>query len=168
MATFHAYYTIEIVDVNGDVATTRMPFQAVDAGTVAGLHTGATNFGAALLACSNGKGIKTSMTILYDEAQLIVGTTPPTNAEYSSVTDGARLQFSNNTGERSSLTIPAPLESDFGAASNVVDPTDANVAALIAFWQANAADPAGVHYNLYKGGIKVGRRARSRRSSLVP
>lgn len=168
MASFDAHYTLEYVDVNGDTATVRMPFQAGDAGTIAGIHTNGSALQAVVDACTNAKNISLSVTVLFNKAHLIVGTTPPNDAEYSSVTDGARLQFGNSLGERNSVTIPAPLESDFGASSNVVDSTDANVAALIAFWQANAANPSNTLFNLYSGGIKVGRRARIRRSSLVP
>src|ERR1041384_4194978 len=48
----------------------------------------------------------------------------------------------NGNGERGSLTIPAPLESVFGAASNVVDSTNANVAALIALIEADMVGPS--------------------------
>lgn len=168
MANFNAKYTVEIVDVNGDHSITTMPVLHADTTTVAQMQTDSAGFGGAVIACSNGKVIKRSVTLLFDEAQLIVGTTPPTDAEYSSVTDGARLQFSNAEGQRYSLTVPAPLETDFGAASNVVDSTDTNVAALIAFIVAHATSPANFLFNLYKGGVKVGKGARRRRSSLVP
>ena len=168
MANYMAHHHFTIVDVNGDQATVTVPQQTPDSRTVAILATANAAIGTAILACSNGKTIQRSVTILLDEAQLIVGTTPPTNAEYSSVTDGARLQFANNIGERYAMTVPAPLESDFGAASNVVNPTDANVAALITTITADATGKSGTTLNLYKGGIKVGKRARTRRSALVP
>jgi hypothetical protein len=168
MANYPARYTIEVVDVNGDVAITTMPTLHGDANTVAQMATESGLFNTALAATTNSKVIKRSVTILFDEAQLVVGSSPPNNAEYSSVTDGARLQFSNNLGERYSMTVPAPLESDFGTSSNVVNSADTNVAALISFIISHATNQAGTLFNLYKGGIKVGRRARRRRSSLVP
>lgn len=168
MANYTGYYEYEFVDINGDTANVRVPFFTGDARTVAQMATTANAIGAALDACTNAKAVRVGFSFLIVEAQLIVGTTPPNNAEYSSVTDGARLQFANGVGSRTSLTVPAPLESDFGASSNVVDSTNANVAALIAEIQIAASDKGGNVFNLYKGGIKVGRRARRRRSSLVP
>lgn len=168
MANYIAHHVFEYVDVNGDTAVVRVPQQMPDSRTLAIAATANAAIGSAITACTNAKNIKRSFTVLLDEAQLIVGTTPPTNAEYSSVTDGAKLQFSNNLGDRYSLTVPAPLESDFGASSNVVDSTNANVAALITTITADATTSSGAALNLYKGGIKVGKRARRRRSSLVP
>jgi hypothetical protein len=168
VATYNLEYVFEFVDVNGDTANVRIPSNQGDARTIAQLATTAGALGAAITACSNAKGIRTGVNILFTEAQLIVGTAPPTNAEYSSVTDGARLQFANGVGSRAAITIPAPLEADFGSSSNVVDSTNANIAALITAYAADASDKGGVAFNLYKGGIKVGKRARRRRSSLVP
>lgn len=168
MANYPAEYLFTIVDVNGDQANVRIHTLQADTRTFAQMVTTTNTLATALIACSNGKIIRQGFSVLVNEAQLIVGTTPPTDAEYSSVTDGARLQFANALGERGSLTIPAPLEADFGAASNVVDPTNANVAALIALLQTDMVGDSGTALNLYKGGIKVGRRARRRRSSLVP
>ncbi len=168
MANYTFEYTYEYVDVNGDIATMRIPSFTGDSRTLAQLATTSAAIGTAINACTNGKAIRTGVSVLFIEAQLIVGTAPPTNAEYSSVTDGARLQFANGVGSRMSLTIPAPLESDFGGTSNVVDSTGANIGALIAIIEADAADKGGNLFNLYKGGIKVGRRARRRRSALVP
>lgn len=168
MANYYVEYEYQIVDVNGDTALTRVPSLQVDSLTVAQLVTKSGAIGAVLAACTNGKVIRTSASIGIVTAQFIVGTAPPTNAEYSSVTDGARLNFANGTGSRMSLTIPAPLESDFGTASNVVNPADGNIAPLIAEIASAATDRGGTLFNLYKGGVKVGRRARLRRSALVP
>jgi hypothetical protein len=168
MANYYVEYEFQIVDVNGDTALTRVPSLQVDTVTLAAMITKSNAIGAALIACSNGKTVRTSISITNITAQLIVGSAPPTNAEYSSVTDGARLNFANGTGARMSLTVPAPLESDFGPSSNVVNPLDTNVAALIGEIASTATDRGGTLFNLYKGGIKVGKRARLRRSSLVP
>lgn len=168
MAIFKSSYHYTIVDVNGDTANVTLESSESDMGVVGDIVTNANTFGAALIAASNGKIIKQSWSFVILEAHLIVGTTPPTNAEYSSVTDGARLTFSNSLGERSALTVPAPKESDFGASSNVVDSTNTNVAALIAAYIALATDASNNPINLYQGGIKVGRRARRRRNARVP
>ena len=169
MANYTVEQTFEIVDVNGDTANVRVPSLQADTRTIAQAQTTNAAIAAALIACSNGKIIRRGYSVQFDEAQFIVGTTPPTNAEYSSVTDGARLQFANALGERMSLTVPAPLEADFGTSSNVVDSTDVNVAALIALITGGAATgKSGTAFNLYKGGIKTGRGARRRRTSLIP
>jgi hypothetical protein len=159
----------EIVDINGDHAECSMPISlAHDAttDTVTGLLG---TFAGLVAAATNGKIIKQSYSVLFSKAQLIVGTAPPNNAEYSSVTDGARMQFANTDGSRGALTIPAPLEALFGVSSNVIDSTQAQVAPLIAFYVANAhATASGPLLNLYKGGVKTGKGTRRRRSALVP
>ena len=168
MANYRTQYDFEVVDVNGDTANIRIQTLQPDTRTFAQMVTTTGALATAIIACSNGKIIRQGFSVLVNEAQFLVGTSPPTNAEYSSVTDGARLQFANSLGERGSITVPAPLETDFGSASNVVDSLDTNVAALIALLQASMVGASGTALNLYKGGIKVGRRARVRRSALVP
>lgn len=171
MALVPVRYHVQITDVNGDTAVTSFQSRADDgvgntdlAAIVATLNTFATD----VAAVTNGKITEKSFTVLVDKAQYLVGTSPPADNKYPSVTDGARIQFANAQGERTSLTIPAPIEAVFGALSMVVDSTQTNMATLIAFIKANAEDVNGNLLNLYKGGIKVGKRARRRRSALVP
>lgn len=168
MANYKIRQTFQIVDVNGDIASLEVPSVQPDTRTLAQAQSTNALLAAALTACSNGKVTRRGYSVMFDEAQYIVGTAPPTNAEYSSVTDGARLQFSNNLAERYALTVPAPLESVFGASTNIVDSTNANVAALIALIQTAASGASATLFNLYKGGTKVGRGARVRRTSLIP
>jgi len=168
MARYNGEFALEIVDVNGDTAHATMPINVSDAAVLSDLVTQSATFASDLIACSNGKVIRQRVSFLLDEAQYIIGTTPPSDNKYPSVTDGARIQFSNAGGSRSSLTIPAPLEAVFGAGSMVVDPTQAQVAALLTFYKGLASDRAGNLFNLYKGGVKVGRGARIRRTSLRP
>jgi hypothetical protein len=168
MANYKGAYTFEIVDVNGDHAVMRIPTLQIDTRTLAQLATTSSAIGATIVAMTNGKVVKTGITFDFVTAQFLVGTAPPTNAEYSSVTDGARLQFSNSLRERLSSTVPAPREALFGAASNVVDSTQADVAAFIAEIAAAATGASGTAFNLYEGGVKTGRGARRRRTSLIP
>lgn len=169
MALKPVRHFLEVVDVNGDHSLVSYPTTADDATTtLANLETASTNFAAAVAACTNSLVVKRSFSMLLDEAHLVVGSSPPNNAIWPSVTDGARLTFKNNKGERFSLTIPAPLATDFGAGSNVVDSTDPNIDALITLLQVQAMNPNGTAYNLYDGGAKTGKRARRRRNNLVP
>jgi hypothetical protein len=168
MANYKGAYTFEIVDINGDVATMRIPSLQVDTRTIAQNATASAALGAAIVALTNGKVIKTGVSFDFVTAQYLVGSTPPTNAEYSSVTDGARLQFSNSLRERMSTTIPAPLEHVFGTNTNIVDSTQADVATFIGLIAADAVGASGTTFNLYEGGVKTGRGARKRRTSLIP
>jgi len=168
MANYKGYYTFEYVDINGDTATTRIPTLQVDTRTLAQLVTTSNTLGAGINLLTNAKAIKTGFAFEVVTAQYIVGSSPPNNAEYSTVTDGARLQFSNSLRERFAMTVPAPLEHVFGALSNIVDSTQTDVAALIALIAADAVGASGTAFNLYEGGVKTGRGARRRRSSLIP
>ncbi len=168
MASYEGHLEVQITDINGDVAQVRMPVAFADTKTLAQINTEVGTFATNVGAVSNGLVTLKGFSVKFAEAAYVVGVSPPANTEYSSVTDGARLQFADTAGGRSSITIPAPLESMFGTASNVVNPLDANTALLIAFFAANAGSLSGLNYTLYKGGIKVGRRARRRRSALIP
>jgi hypothetical protein len=168
MADYRGFWSYEYVDVNGDTAMMRLPFNLVDTKTIANIVTSSAALGALIDPLTNAKNIKVSASIDILTAQLLVGTTPPNNAEYSSVVDGARLQFSNSVRERMSSTIPAPLESIFGASSNIVDMTNTDVAAFIAGVAAQCAGGSLNSFNLYEGGVKVGRGARRRRNPRVP
>lgn len=168
MTNYKGTYDFQVTDFNGDVATVRFPVISSGTATIANLVTNAGTLETALAAATNGKVTRQGFSVLFNEAQYLVGTAPPNNAEYSSVTDGARLQFADGGGERMSVTIPAPLEALFGANSNVVDSTQTDVAAIIAAVASICNSLSGSFFNLYKGGIKVGKRARRRRSPLIP
>lgn len=164
MANFRIRYVQQVADIDGQVATTSFEATSPDSTTVAQLITKLNAFGAALAPATNGKVVRTSVSILGMEAQLIPGTPPPTDAIYPSVTDGARINFSNSQGATGHLTIPAPTEGTFLAAPqrDFVDPAG-DAAALIAFIQTSATDTGQNYLNLYQGGIKTGRGARRRR-----
>ena len=165
MATFGVRYHITVTDIDGNEAQTGFPSGAqADTATIADLVAISDTFNTNLAAATNGKVTQRSITIFVDEAQLIPGTPPPADAVYPTVTDGARLNFSNNKAARFHLTIPAPKESVFLAAPqrNYVDPAG-SAAALIAQLKTDASDVGDEAFNLYQGGIKVGRGARVRR-----
>jgi len=168
MAAYNMEFVYTVVDINGDVAVVRVRRNDGDARTLAQLATTNAALEAGLAAMTNGKVIRQGVNVLFNEAQFLVGTTPPVNAEFSTVTDGAKFSFANGNGERTSTTIPAPIEALFGANSNVIDSTQTQAAAWIALIAADSNAPSGAAYNLYKGGIKVGKRARIRRTSLIP
>lgn len=164
MATYLFHYEVEIGDVDGNVANTSLRAAVVDTVTVAQLATEVATFAADVQAASNGKVIRQGVSILFNEAQILPGATPPTDAVYPTVTDGARLNFSNGGGVTAHMTVPAPTEATFLPAPqrNYVDPAG-DASALIAFVKAHATDIAGTPLNLYQGGIKVGRGAPKRR-----
>lgn len=161
MATYTVYYDIQVTDAFGDTANVRLQTTTVDTATIAARVTDAQTLASDIAACTNGKVTSIGFSVLVSKAQISAGTAPPpANATYPSVTDGARLSFANSAGERRSITIPAPLLSDFKTNSNTVNPDDANVSALIsqveAFFDLDGAT------NLYEGGVKVSHHARRR------
>jgi hypothetical protein len=162
MATYDVTFDVQLTDINGNSATTEFAlYGEPDTGTIATWATAALAFAGLVGATTNAKVTRVGLSVLFLKAQISAGTAPPpTSAIYPSVTDGARLQFGSSTGVRRSLTIPAPLLTDFKPSSNVVNPADANIAALIA--SATALGTAPYVTNLYEGGAKVGRGARRR------
>lgn len=168
MANYNIRLKVQITDINGDVAEATFPMHTSDASTLALVVTSLGTMATSLAALTNGKVTRQSFSVLVNEAQYLVGTTPPTNAEYSSVTDGARLSFADGSGERMAVTIPAPIEALFGTNSNVVDSTVSAVSTFIGDVAANCGSTSGVAFNLYKGGIKVGRHSRKRVTKLIP
>jgi hypothetical protein len=168
MAKFAVRLYFQVTDINGDVADVSVPTFVPDTNTIANLQATAATLAGDISSLTNGKITKQSFSVLLDEAQYVVGSAPPNNAEYSSVTDGAKLSFGNAAGERTSLTIPAPIEAMFGANSNVVDTTSALVGALITSMETIPVSPSSTAYNLYKGGVKTGRGSRRRATRLIP
>jgi hypothetical protein len=169
MARYNIHFVYTVTDINGDSAVVRVPTNVPDTITLAALVVDTLAIEALLVPLTNGKITRGGISVLQGVSAIVVGATPPNNAEYSSVTDGARLQFADVSGERTAVTIPAPLEHVFGASSNVVDSTQTDVNAFIGYVTTNSVPPSGSgSYAFYKGGIKVGKRARRRRSALVP
>lgn len=161
MASYEVFFDIQITDVNGDSATTRLRSLYPDTTTIAGLATTAAANVGVVAACTNGKVTSSAIYILFNKSQISAGTAPPpASATYPSVTDGARLSFSNSNGLGRNVTIPAPLLTDFVAGTNTVNPGDTNVSALIT--QVIALADIDGSTNLYEGGVKVGRHSRRR------
>jgi len=165
MTAYRIHFTQTVADIDGNLANVRVGFGNVDdTTTLAMLATSAASFGSAVGSATNGKAIRGGIEVLLFEAQILPGSTPPTDATYPSVTDGARLNFSNSAGSAGHITIPAPKENVFLAAPqrDFVDPAG-SASGLITYMKANASDVGGNLLNLYQGGIKVGRGARKRR-----
>jgi hypothetical protein len=158
----------QVTDVNGDTAEVSVPTYVPDTNTLANLASSSATFATDIAALTNGKITRRSIGVLLDEAQYIVGTAPPNDAEYSSVTDGARMQFASGSGAKTAVTIPAPVEAVFGTNSNVVDSTVTPVAAFITSMETIPVSPSGGAYTLYKGGVKTGRGSRKRATRLIP
>jgi hypothetical protein len=165
MANYLVEHTATIADVDGQLATTRFRVRVADTVTLAVLNTTQASFLTAVAAMTNGKVVQSSVSALLDRAQILPGSTPPTDAVYPNVTDGARLNFASADGSVGHITIPAPTETTFLAAPNrdFVDPAG-DASGLIAFLKTNMSDAGGTFLNLYQGGIKTGKSARRRRS----
>jgi hypothetical protein len=168
MANYRGRYEFQVVDINGDTAQVSLPIFVPDTTTVASMVTGMGVLVTDIAALTNGKVTRQGLSLFINEAQYIVGTAPPNNAEYSSVTDGAKLSFADGGGDRMSVTIPAPVEAVFGANSNVVDSTVSAVATFISDVAAHCFASSGGAFNLYKGGVKVGKHSRRRITKLIP
>lgn len=82
----------------------------------------------------------------------------PTSAQYHLVTDIAVLVFATIPGTTVTLVIPGPLATTFGPSSNVVNPLDPNVAAMIAACIGNLSDLGGNVATAYVSGVKSSRR----------
>jgi len=114
---------------------------------------GLATYEAAIQACSNGvlqfstNGIPT------------ISTASPAVGQYDLVQDLAVLIFATVPGSTVRVTIPAPQASIFGPSSNVVDPANPTVAALITAVIGTLGDAAGNAVTAYVSGIKVSRRA---------
>jgi hypothetical protein len=83
----------------------------------------------------------------------------PTAAQYHLVTDIAVLIFATSVPSSTiNLVIPGPLATTFGPSSNVVNPLDPTVAALIAACIGNLSDLSGNVAIAYVSGVKSSRR----------
>jgi len=161
LASFNGHYDIQVTDVNGDNATIKVERFFSDSVNVSVYEAELATLVANIAACTNGKVTSTALYIGFNKAQISAATAPPpASSVYPSVTDGARLSFANSGGGRRSITIPAPLLTDFKTGSNTVNPSDTNISALIADIEGLAGIDGTT--NLYEGGVKTGRHARKR------
>ena len=88
---------------------------------------------------------------------LISGGSPATGL-YQYVQDVAVLVFQTVPGTTVRVVVPAPLSTTFGPDSNIVDPTDTNVSAIIAAVTGVLCDAGGNVVTSYISGIKTSRR----------
>jgi hypothetical protein len=106
---------------------------------------------AALQAASNAN-------LLYATAgNPVVGTVTPADSLYPSVQDIAQLVFITTALTQVPLVIPAPLASAFGAGGQTVDPSDPNIAAVIAAATGVLADQSGNIVTAFVSGAKSSR-----------
>lgn len=168
MASYQTQIGLTLTDANGDTAQMRFPLGEVDdtttMTTLAGQVTALLTALGAPGTITNAKVTSATVSFLYEKA----GPTGAVDAEYSRVSNGARLNFLNSGGGRGTTTIPAPIAAIFGAAPNedVVDPTSA-VSAFIAWYIAHV-DGNGSVLNIYNGGVAVGKHARRRAQHKIP
>jgi hypothetical protein len=168
MARYAVHYVLELQDINGDRAVMRFPSLSVaDTVTIATLVTNVASFSSALGVpgvVTNAKVVGESVTILaqdFDPRSAPL----PIDAEFPSVADKARLQFSTPTGNRMSSSIPAPIEGIFHAppSDDTVDPASA-VSGLITTIAAATGDAGNTGYTIYLGGVRQKQRARRRKT----
>ena len=167
MADYAVAHTLTLTDANGDTAKMKIDQGlVVDSTTVAQLISQTDALITALGApgvITNAKVTSATITILKEKAS----PTGALNSEYSSVTDGARLNFVSSGTNKWVTTIPAPVPACFGATPNeeVVDPTGPLAAWITAF--ESVVLGIGVANPVYNGGVKVGRHARRRAQHKV-
>ena len=87
-----------------------------------------------------------------------IGATTPGATQYHLVADIAVQIFATIPGTTIQVVVPGPLATTFGPSSNVVNPLDANVAALIASVIGVLSDAAGNAATAYVSGVKSSRR----------
>lgn len=163
MARVKLSYVYVVRDVDGQNANIRLNFDSNnDTGTLASVKTISDAFNPLLAAVTNGKIVQRSAVLLIDEAQGV-----GTDAEFPLVSQKAVLHFSNAQGSRATLSIPAPKEAIFKAppSDDIVDPAQADVAALITLFQTDSSDVGNFALNLFQGGA-LSSRHRSRRRSI--
>jgi len=82
----------------------------------------------------------------------------PGTGAYDLVNDTAVLVFATIPGVTIRVIVPGPISTIFGPSSNVVDPTNPLVAALIAATIGTLADSGGNVVTAYVSGVKGSRR----------
>lgn len=87
-----------------------------------------------------------------------VSTATPGTAQYNLVNDTAVLIYATSVGNNVRIVIPGPLNTIFGAFSNVVDPTNPLVVALNTAVIGTLGDASGNVVTAYVQGIKASRR----------
>lgn len=145
-------YIFTVQDAHGDVAVTRMNSNledvSINTATVTALYTASQTLGSALAACMNGKIVKEGWAIDFNRAQKPTGPL----GTYAHVYQSVDLNFGDGGLERTRLSIPTPLTTDMLADGITADPSDANVSALIAAFEANIHAASGNPFNEYLGG----------------
>ena len=168
MANYMVDMILTLTDANGDTARMSVPLgQLADTNTLANLATTATGAITALGApgvITNAKVTSLSFNVLFEKAN----PTGALDAQFSSVSDGARLNFNNSVGQTGVSTIPAPVPGVFGTAPNEdVVLVGGAAAAWIAFYVAHASRDSTHNIDVYNGGMKVGRSPNKRAQHKV-
>lgn len=188
MANYQGYLHLTYADVNGDKATDKLPFGPLpDTTTLADLATragaiqdaiggtGPNNAGSAT-ALTNAQLIRAALEIVTITAHVNTGGVGnrPMDQTFPSVGDRATLLLGANTGRRTRITIPAPMDRIFlqPPADDTINLADPAMAALV----AAAIDPTnglkdggGVGYDLALGGRRSRRnKKRSVNRNYVP
>ncbi len=88
----------------------------------------------------------------------LISSFTPIGVQYHLVTDLAQLLFATVPGTTIQVVVPGPLVTTFGPSSNVVNPLDPNVAALIASVVGVLTDNIGNPVTAYVSGVKSSRR----------
>jgi hypothetical protein len=156
MANYKAVHSITVTDADGHASTCSFSVGALgDTTTVAQLATSNAAINTVLAPLTNGKVTRRSVSILLDEAQGV-----GTDAAYPDIEQKAVLTFANAKGSKALFHIPAPVAAIFQAppVADIVDLTNADVAAFLAAYEGQARDAGANPYNLCLGGSLSSRR----------
>lgn len=162
LANYLVTLDLTLQDASGDQSRMRIPIgQQPDTALLSDL---ATIMAAALTALgspgtiTNAKVTAAAISVIYERAN----PSGAINAAYSSVSDGAQLNFANSLGGKGISRIPAPVTGVFGSPPNDdVVLASGPVSAWITFYTGHAAHDVNL-LNVYNGGVKTGRHANRR------
>lgn len=161
---------LEVQDVNGYTAITKVPMWladiSADAGDAGGNYALIQALATAVAAATNGKIVRQAMTYEFNLAQRPTGSP----ALYPNVNQRASMHFSTGFGERMAMSIPAPKASIFVTTPPdeglVVDPANSLVLAVIAAVTSMSARGSNTLFNEFNGGQLIGGKPRKRRVLL--
>lgn len=155
-------YIATVQDAHGDIGVVRfqthVPDVSTDADTVSAVYTSAEALFTALAACMNVKIVEHGWAYHYDKAQKPTGPLPT----YAHVYQRAFLNFGDGGTERMRISIPGPKTTDLLSDGITVNPSDANIAALIAAVEADCVAQSNNPFNEYLGGRFVQGKPRRR------
>lgn len=167
MATQRGHGTLTMIDFEHESAQTRWQFNFTDGSLASDIQTSARGTANLLAACSN--GTEKEFVALYREFN--TSNVPAKAGAYPNSEDKLLLDYFDSVGNTVRYQIMAPLDSNFQADQETVDPTSATISALTANLTAAAgADGYQVVSNAGNPivGLYRGQRLRKRGKKEAP